>query len=264
MARRRAFRKINDAGLRLIKSFESLELEAYRCAANVLTIGYGHTGAAAKPGAVITEDKADKLLAADAKDFCHAVETAVGDAPTTDNQFSGMVSLAFNIGAANFRKSTVLRRHRAGDYDGAAEAFAMWNKARVDGKLAALRGLTRRRKAEALLYLEPDDDDAAYAINAELAGSRGVEMVEATAARRGSLLQSRTVKGAAGGLAGTATAGLASVADQAHTVLPAARGAFEILADYKVEILTAALVLAAVGCAWALWARYSDHRDGVR
>jgi GH24 family phage-related lysozyme (muramidase) len=59
-----------------------------------------------------------------------------------------MVSLTYNIGAAGFARSTVLRRHKMGDYDGAAKAFLWWNKA--GGRV--LRGLTRRREAEAALY----------------------------------------------------------------------------------------------------------------
>ncbi len=35
--------KISIEGLALIKKFEGLELEAYKCAAGVWTIGYGHT-----------------------------------------------------------------------------------------------------------------------------------------------------------------------------------------------------------------------------
>ena len=55
---------------------------------------------------------------------------------------------AYNIGVRAFQRSTVLRRHVAGDFPGATKAFLMWNKA--GGKI--LRGLTRRREAEAALY----------------------------------------------------------------------------------------------------------------
>ena len=36
-------RKISGEGLALIKKFEGLELNAYKCPAGVWTIGYGHT-----------------------------------------------------------------------------------------------------------------------------------------------------------------------------------------------------------------------------
>jgi lysozyme len=58
------------------------------------------------------------------------------------------VSFAYNVGMANLVKSTLLRKHKAGDHDGASREFAKWNKAA--GKV--LPGLTRRRAAEAALY----------------------------------------------------------------------------------------------------------------
>lgn len=76
--------------------------------------------------------------------------------PTTQNQFDALVSFAYNVGldedddklAEGLGDSTLLRKHLAGDYKGAAAEFVKWNKA--GGKIMA--GLTRRRKAEAALY----------------------------------------------------------------------------------------------------------------
>ncbi len=59
-----------------------------------------------------------------------------------------MVSLCYNIGPANFAKSSVLRLHKVGDFPGAAKAFLLWNKANK----RVMKGLTRRREAEAQLY----------------------------------------------------------------------------------------------------------------
>ena len=47
--------KCSQEGLELIKKFEGCRLEAYRCSANVLTIGYGHTGGVLETD-VITQD----------------------------------------------------------------------------------------------------------------------------------------------------------------------------------------------------------------
>jgi lysozyme len=140
-------RRINEAGLELIKSFEGLRLEAYRCPAGVLTIGYGSTGPHVKPGMVITEEKAEGLLLEDLRRFEVGVEAMAG--PATDNQFAAMVALAFNIGLGAFSTSTVLKRHKLGNRTGAANAFLMWNKA--GGQI--LKGLIRRREAERKLYL---------------------------------------------------------------------------------------------------------------
>lgn len=139
-------RSINREGLELVKQFEGCKLKAYVCPAGILTIGYGSTGKHVKPGMVITQDQAEELLRSDLRRFEDAVAAAAPKA--TDNQFSAMVSLAFNIGIGALQRSTVLRRHLAGDHAGAADAFLMWNKA--GGKVLA--GLTRRREAEAALY----------------------------------------------------------------------------------------------------------------
>jgi GH24 family phage-related lysozyme (muramidase) len=74
------------------------------------------------------------------------VAQAIGDAPTTQAQFDALVSFHYNTGAIG--RATLTRRHRAGDYVGAAREFARWNRA--GGRI--LSGLTRRRAAEAELY----------------------------------------------------------------------------------------------------------------
>lgn len=140
-------RKINAAGLALIKQFEGLRLKAYLCPANVWTVGYGSTGSHVKQGMVITEAEAEALLRDDLERFEAGVDKLAGDA--TDNQFSAMVSLAFNIGLDAFERSTVLKRHKLGNHMGAANAFLLWN--RGGGRI--LKGLVRRREAERALYL---------------------------------------------------------------------------------------------------------------
>jgi len=77
-----------------------------------------------------------------------AVRKGIGSAPTTQDQFDAMVSLAYNIGVNAFSKSTLLKKHVAGDFVGAASQFAVWNKA--DGKV--MQGLVNRRADEAKLY----------------------------------------------------------------------------------------------------------------
>ena len=145
-------RQINDAGLALIKSFEGLKLTAYQDVAGIWTIGYGHTGNVT-PGETITRAQADQFLLADLQSAETAVEKAVGNAATTDNQFGAMVSLTYNIGSGNFRESTVLREHLQGNAQAAADAFMMWDKSHVNGTLQVVPGLQRRRSAESALYL---------------------------------------------------------------------------------------------------------------
>lgn len=141
-------RRIGAAGLALIKSFEGKRLTAYKCPAGVWTIGYGSTGPHVRPGMTISEAEAEALLRKDLARFENTVAAALPNA--TQNQFDAMVSLAFNIGSAAFAQSTVVRRAKAGNHAGAADAFHMWNKA--GGQEIA--GLVRRRAAEAALYLK--------------------------------------------------------------------------------------------------------------
>jgi lysozyme len=144
--------RTNDKGVALIKRWEGLRLEAYRCPAKILTIGYGHTGDV-KEGSVITEAEADELLRKDLARFERGVEAIVGLHPTNQDQFSAFVSFTFNLGLHALLKSTLLKRHKARDYQAAADQFREWNKARVNGQLVPLAGLTARREAERKLYL---------------------------------------------------------------------------------------------------------------
>lgn len=145
-------RTVSQQGIDLIHSFEQCKLEAYPDPGSKdgtpWTIGWGSTGPDIKRGTVWTQEQADERFARDISSFAAKVDALVGDAPTKQNQFDAMCSLAYNIGTNGFAKSTVLRKHKAGDYLGAARAFLMWNK--NDGKV--MRGLTRRRLAESDLY----------------------------------------------------------------------------------------------------------------
>lgn len=138
---------ISQRGLDLIKGFEGLKLKAYICPAGVWTIGYGSTGPHVVQGKVISEEQAEALLRKDVGRFERAVE-AMAAAPS-QHQFDAMVSFAFNVGTGALKSSTLLKRHNAGDYKGAADQFLRWNRA---GKMI-LPGLTRRRAAERALYL---------------------------------------------------------------------------------------------------------------
>lgn len=139
--------KINDAGLGIIMRFEGCKLKSYKCPAGIWTIGYGHTGADVYEGLVITQAQAERLLVKDLEKFCKAVGDMV-KVDITENQFSALVSLCFNIGAGALTKSTLMRRVNASDFHAAAAQFDLWNKA--GGKV--LEGLCKRREAERLLF----------------------------------------------------------------------------------------------------------------
>jgi lysozyme len=171
-------RDVPQEAVDLIKSFEGIpdgdpstvNIDAYLCPANIWTIGWGHAiedggvqlkGAAGKararalfPGG-ITRDQAEALLRGDlvprAAQVSRLLKVDVNDA-----QFGALISLLFNIGAANLAASTLLRKLNAGDFAGAADQFLAWDKARVNGVLQALAGLTRRRRAERAMFLGED------------------------------------------------------------------------------------------------------------
>jgi lysozyme len=145
-------RTTNPAGLTMIKSFEGCELNAYQDVAGIWTIGYGHI-AGVTQGMAYTQAQADQALADDLLSTETSVEKAVAGVNTTDNQFSAMVSLTYNIGVGNFASSTVLREHRAGQTQQAADAFLLWNKATINGVLQVVKGLANRRAVERTLYL---------------------------------------------------------------------------------------------------------------
>lgn len=154
-------RKTSKAGIDLMHQFEGCarvrpdgKVEAYLCPAGVWTIGWGSTGndpfngGKIGKGTVWTKEQCDTRFEQHLVQFEKAVLDGLGGKPASQEQFDAMVCLTYNIGPAAFARSTVLRKHNAGDFPAAEKAFLMWNKA--GGKV--LRGLTRRREAEAALY----------------------------------------------------------------------------------------------------------------
>jgi lysozyme len=136
----------------MIERNEGLRLNAYQDSGGVWTIGYGDTGPDVVPGLVITREEASRRLSDRlAREFEPGVRKAIGAAPTTQAQFDSMVSLSYNIGVGAFARSSVVRRHIAGDYVEAANEFLAWNKAGRPPRVLA--GLVRRRTEERALYL---------------------------------------------------------------------------------------------------------------
>jgi len=138
--------QISEEGKNLIKKFEGCELEAYKCAAGVWTIGYGHIKTAVE-GMKIDQATANELFDEEMGEYETYVNTAV-TVPLSQNQFDALVSWVFNLGNGNLNASTMLKVINSGDHAGVPAQIKRWNKA--GGKV--LDGLIRRREAEALLY----------------------------------------------------------------------------------------------------------------
>lgn len=145
--------KISSKGIELIKSFEGLRLKPYLCSAKVPTIGYGNTfyengKKVTLKDPEITESRATELLAWSLTKFEQYVDSYCRD-DINQNQFDALVSFCYNLGPANLKSSTLLKKVNTDPNDPSIEKeFLKWNKA--GGR--ALAGLTRRRQAELALY----------------------------------------------------------------------------------------------------------------
>ena len=218
------------AAVALIAQAEGLRLRAYLCPAKVWTIGWGETDGVTQ-GMVWTKAYADERFCEELTKYVHAL-AKLCRVPPNENQLGAFLSLAYNIGLAAFKKSTVLRQYNAGNYAAAARAFALWNKATVDGKKVELAGLTTRRAAEAAMFLTPVEDDEAPA----------VPMPQAVAAES-KLVASPIAQGGAG-MAGTGLVTLlSSVNDSAEQVSGGLSGVQEVAgtAGNLVSMLSTAL-----------------------
>jgi lysozyme len=145
--------RMTDEGLALIRESEGFRAKAYRDPVGVWTIGFGHTSAAGPPqvfeGLTITPEQGRKILARDVEMFALGVAKALR-APVTDNEFSALVSFAYNVGLGAFQRSSVLRAVNAGDREAVPRRLQLWVKA--GGRV--FPGLVKRRAAEAALFMK--------------------------------------------------------------------------------------------------------------
>lgn len=139
--------KTSPIGRKLIQSFEGYRSEAYLCPAGVWTIGYGHTRDV-KQGDICTKEEADMFLQDDlktAEDAVNAQNLKIGQL-----QFDALVSFVFNVGTANFNKSTLLKKLKISTA-ATSDIETEWKKWKYANKVE-LKGLVRRRAAEWSLY----------------------------------------------------------------------------------------------------------------
>ena len=232
--------------IELVKKFEGLHkvkddgmVHAYRCPAGKWSAGYGATKGV-RSGVVWTKDYSEMRLIEDLDEHGKIVKKYV-NVPLTQSQYDALTSFVFNLGGGAFRSSTLLKKLNKGLYDEVPEQILRWNKARVDGKLTPLRGLTRRRSAEA----------AIFARDAQLPSDEGGPAMpqKPTAEAPKSLAKSKTMAGA--GIAGAATA------------LNEVSGQIQGLVSYAPMLKTIFLILAIGGIALAAYARFKDNKEGV-
>ena len=123
-------------------------MEAYKDSANVWTIGYGHTKDVTD-GMKITQEEAEELFEADIKIYYNCVILNVGSI-CTNNQVAALTSFTFNLGVANFEKSTLLKvvKKNPSDFKTIRKEFVRW----VYAGDKVVNCLKLRRSAEADIY----------------------------------------------------------------------------------------------------------------
>lgn len=141
--------------INLIKLFEGYKVRSYLCPASIVTIGWGSTmytdGRKIKLGDTINEQQAEQMLMWELKNKSIALHGLI----LNQNQFDSLLSFVYNLGIGAFAKSTLRKKILTNPNDPSIkDEFMRWNKARVAGELMELKGLTRRRTAEAELYFK--------------------------------------------------------------------------------------------------------------
>lgn len=145
--------KTSKKGIELIKKYEGFRSNPYLDAVGIPTIGYGatHYGNGIKVKMTdkpITEEEATILLSKMLVSYEDSVNRLV-TRELNQNQFDALVSFTYNLGGANLKSSTLLKKVNANPCDRTiANEFNKWVNA--GGK--KLNGLVRRRKEESELY----------------------------------------------------------------------------------------------------------------
>lgn len=149
--------QVSNKGIELVKRYEGFISHAYLCPAGKITIGFGHC-ADVHLGDTITEQEAEKLLHKDLNKFASNITYSLEQdkIKVNQNQFDALCSFAFNLGYSALVFSTLWKKLKQGDYEGASAEFTKWvyitktvNGERVKLKL---KGLEQRRKAEQELF----------------------------------------------------------------------------------------------------------------
>ena len=246
--------RVSNKGISDIEQREGYRAAPYQDDAGVWTQGIGETEGVTPNSPLLDYATArTRFLNLVQRTYADKVDVLLEGVPTTQDQFDAMVSLVYNIGVPNFTRSSVLRAHKAGDYDAATAAFAMWNKitSPITKKLVVNRGLTIRRAQEASLYHGPTAPDA-------------IGSVTPNADSEKPLTQTRSVAG--GTLAAVATT-MSVVAQVSSSIKDTAGNMVGVAGEFGdtwVVMGIAGGVMAFAGICWALYARWADRQAGNR
>jgi lysozyme len=272
--------RLSREGSALVRSFEGClhpidaaktKFRPYVCPAGVLTIGFGHTndnGRQFKAGDVWTKGECDAEFRADMARFETAVRRRV-KVELTQHQFDALVSFTYNCGEGNLRKSSLLRKVNAEDFEGAALAFAPWNR----GGGRVLAGLTRRRAAEAALFRDGKHDVVRHeyhaAKNADPEGDepmpQGVDVADGSVKPMHESKIGNTQ--IAVGVAGAAEAGskINDAISQANSVKEGVKdlGVFDVIAGVAANPMFWVAVAIIIGAGFAWYWRREHAEEGI-
>jgi lysozyme len=156
--------RISEQGKNFIHRMEEGDepaLNAYRCQAGVLTIGWGHTTEAGVPaveeGMTITREDADIIFARDIGDVVEDVNKILRDAGITaaQHEYDALVSFAFNLGVDTLGSSTAFKWFTMGKPKTAVgAALCLFQKIGPDGNSRYCSDLADRRYREAKMFVE--------------------------------------------------------------------------------------------------------------
>ena len=143
---------ISNRGLDLIKSFEGCRLSAYKCPANVWTIGYGRTNGVYE-GMTITQEQADNMLREDVKYYANAVNQYQSRFNFNQEEFDSLTSFTYNCGVGSLQAVMSCCNTKKE----IAEECKLYNK----GGGVVLAGLVRRREEEYKLFMSGSNNNQA-------------------------------------------------------------------------------------------------------
>jgi lysozyme len=163
--------EISEAGLNLIREYESFFAKPYYCCANKLTVGYGCRLVKAiklvrsqKGG--LSKTDAECFLKEDVNLHERLVQKHFANIPLTQGMYDALVSWSFNTGAletfeSNSKKQPTLHKLlEQGDYRKGLRELLKWVDYTRNGKKHVARGLARRRAAEYRLAMNGFKENA--------------------------------------------------------------------------------------------------------
>lgn len=129
-----------------VAKWEGKSNKPYADLVNKMTVCFGETNV---PMRYYTDAECEEMLGESLTGYAKGVLTRNPTLRNHPEELAAATSLAYNIGSANYNRSTVAKRFERGDHTGACDAFLMWRYA--GGR--EVKGLLNRRRDERKLCL---------------------------------------------------------------------------------------------------------------